>query len=109
GASAGIGAEFARRLAARGHHVVLVARRRERVEALARELGGEAFVADLADPAGLERVATRASPEDVSILINTAGINGNGPAESVEPGVMAHVIAVNVTAPALLTRAALPG
>ena len=46
---------------------------------------------------------------DVSILINNAGINGYGPAEAVDPKTMAHVIAVNVTAPALLTRAALPG
>src|SRR5262245_35840937 len=62
GASSGIGAEFARQLAAQRFHLVLVARRRERLQALAGELtqhyGIHAIplVADLADTAGIERV-----------------------------------------------------
>lgn len=77
GASAGIGAVFARKLAARGYHVVLVARRADRLEALARELSqSETLPADLTDPAGLERVAARA--RNVDLLVNNAGFGARG-------------------------------
>jgi short-subunit dehydrogenase len=115
GASAGIGAEYARRLAERGHDVVLVARRRERLDRLAEELRAghgvrvEVLVADLGHPEGVTAVADRARRDDVALLINNAGINGYGPFAEVEPAVLAHVLAVNVTAPTLLARAALPG
>jgi short-subunit dehydrogenase len=105
GASAGIGAEFARRLAERGYDLVLVARRRERLE----QLDGEPLVADLRDPADVRRVAERASQPDVTLLVNNAGINGYSYFTEAEPDVLADVIAVNVTAPTLLARAALPG
>jgi uncharacterized protein len=115
GASAGIGTVFARRLAERGSDLVLVARRRERIEALAEELRGahgvraEALVADLGDSADVARVSERAAADDVSMLVNNAGINGYAPFADVEPDILGKVIAVNVTAPALLSRAALPG
>jgi short-subunit dehydrogenase len=115
GASAGIGAVFARRLAEQGSDVVLVARRGERIEALAAELTAahgvraEALVADLAHPGDLDRVAQRVAADDVAMLVNNAGISGYGAFAEVPPGVVAKVIAVNVTAPALLARAALPG
>ena len=73
GASSGIGEQLARQLSARGHHVTLVARRRERLEALAKELGNaDSRPADLADPGqrdGLFAGITR----DVEILVNCAG------------------------------------
>jgi uncharacterized protein len=115
GASAGIGTVFARRLAERGSDLVLVARRRERTEARAEELRGahgvraEALVADLGDSADVARVSERAAADDVSMLVNNAGINGYAPFADVEPDILGKVIAVNVTAPALLSRAALPG
>jgi uncharacterized protein len=115
GASAGMGVVFARRLAERGSNLVLVARRRERIVALAEELRAahgvdvEALTADLGDPDDLERVIERAAAEDVAMLVNNAGINGYGRFVEVDPGIVAKVIAVNVTAPALLSRAALPG
>lgn len=60
GASAGIGATFARRLARDGYSLILVARRRDRLEALAAELGGaEILVADLTDAAELKLVEDR--------------------------------------------------
>jgi short-subunit dehydrogenase len=115
GASAGIGAVYARRLAEQGQDVVLVARRRERIEELAAELvaehdvTAEVLVADLADPAQLARVEQRAEGEDVTMLVNCAGINGYSPFGDIAPDIAAKVIAVNVTALALLSRAALPG
>lgn len=115
GASAGIGAVFARRLAERGHDLVLVARRRERLEALARDLHAErgveveVLVADLAQSVDVARVAERVGGQDVALLVNNAGINGYGPFQEVDPAVVAHTLAVNVTAPTLLARAALPG
>src|SRR4051794_12967252 len=111
GASAGIGAVFARRLAERGDDLVLVARRTDRLEALANGLGVrvEVLAADVADPGDLARVAKRAAGDDVTLLVNNAGINGYGPFHEVDPAVLAGVLAVNVTAPTVLARAALPG
>jgi short-subunit dehydrogenase len=73
GASSGIGEQFARQLSARGHHVTLVARRRDRLESLAQELGDAAVEpADLADPAQRERLVG-AITRNVDILVNCAG------------------------------------
>jgi short-subunit dehydrogenase len=111
GASAGIGAEFARRLAGRGYDLVLVARRADRLEELAAELPtrAETLVADLRDAGDVARVAERAAGDDITLVVNNAGINGYGPFAEVDPNVIAHVIAVNVTAPTLIARGALPG
>lgn len=114
GASSGIGAEYARRLAARGQDVVLVARRAARLEKLATELrtagvAVEVLVADLADPADVARVVSRVGSPDVTLLVNSAGINGYGRFGEVDPEVVAKVVAVNVTALTLLTHAAVVG
>src|SRR5690349_20371099 len=77
GASAGLGAEFARQCAARGEQLALVARRRDRMEALAGEIGGAVriFEADLAkDGAAASLIAERrAEGLTVDTLINNAG------------------------------------
>ena len=84
GASAGLGAEFARQLAARGTDLLLVARREERLKELASELsqrhGVEAsvFAADLAEPEAPERIERFAAEHGIAVdwLVNNAGIAG---------------------------------
>lgn len=115
GASSGIGAEYARRLATRGWDTVLVARRGPRLDELARRLRKETgtvvetMVADLSAAGDLTRVTERAAAGDLGFLVNSAGINGYGPFADLEPGLMTKVIDVNVTALTCLTRAAVPG
>ncbi|GGW62217.1 short-chain dehydrogenase [Streptomyces lucensis JCM 4490] len=114
GASSGIGTEYATRLARRGWDLVLVARRAERLGALAERLRAETgaavepVVADLAEAPDLARVAERVAAEDVTLLVNNAGINGYGPFTEVDPALLSKVIDVNVVAPTVLTRAAVP-
>ncbi|MFI8194280.1 SDR family NAD(P)-dependent oxidoreductase [Streptomyces sp. NPDC085946] len=115
GASSGIGREYATQLAERGWDLVLVARRAERLDALAEQLredsgaAVETLVADLARPADLARVAERVSGSDVDLLVNNAGINGYGPFAQVDPALLDKVLDVNVVALTTLTRAAVPG
>jgi NADP-dependent 3-hydroxy acid dehydrogenase YdfG len=71
GASSGIGAASARALAADGFHVVCAARRQDRIEALAREIGGRAVVCDVTDAASVAELA--ATVETVEVLLNNAG------------------------------------
>jgi NADP-dependent 3-hydroxy acid dehydrogenase YdfG len=71
GASSGIGAACARALAGDGFHVVCAARRRDRIEALAEEIGGRAMVCDVTDPASVAELA--ASVQSVDVLVNNAG------------------------------------
>src|SRR3569833_1254522 len=76
GASAGLGVEFARRLSERGHRLVLVARRKERLDELAKELGNaRAVAADLSkkDAAAKLMADIEANGETVDVLINNAG------------------------------------
>jgi short-subunit dehydrogenase len=79
GASSGIGEQFARQLAARGHRVAIVARREERLTALSNELGGPEravpIAADLTEAAERDRLAARIEElgADVEVLVNNAG------------------------------------
>jgi short-subunit dehydrogenase len=112
GASSGIGAAYAAQLARQGWDLVLVARRAERLATLAAELGGdttvETVVADLAHPPDLARVAERVADDGVDLLVNNAGINGYGPFAEVDPELLTKVLDVNVVAPTVLARAAVP-
>jgi hypothetical protein len=114
GASSGIGRALSRLLARDGHDLIVVARRRERLEELAAELtpGGarvEVVVADLAEPGDVERVAERAAAAPLALLVNNAGFGGYGPFVAIDPAVLRALLAIHVTTPAALVRAALPG
>jgi len=82
GASSGLGEEFARQLARLGYDVVLVARRKDRLEQLAAEIGDrtkiEVLEADLTDDAGLAAVQARLAKGDIDMLVNNAGFGTNG-------------------------------
>ncbi|BAJ28847.1 putative oxidoreductase [Kitasatospora setae KM-6054] len=107
GASSGIGAATARRLAADGFEVVLTARRAERIEELAKEIGGRAHTLDVTDRAAVDAFA--AGVGRVDVLVNNAG--GALGAESVEHGDPADwraMYEVNVLGVLHLTQALLP-
>jgi short-subunit dehydrogenase len=116
GASAGIGAAFAERLARDGHDLVLVARRRERLENLAARLRADfgahvdVVVADLTDAGGLTEVEARvAHDERLALLVNNAGFGGYTPFVSIEPDIIDDLIDIHIRAVTRLTRGALPG
>jgi uncharacterized protein len=115
GASSGIGEQFARQLAARGHHVTLVARRRDRLEALAAELGGpeRAAVAATnlaADPSrdALAETVTRGGRE-VEVLVNCAGFGVYEPFAASDRGRELEQVRLLVEAVVDLTHRWLPG
>ncbi len=116
GASSGIGALYADRLARRGHDLILVARNRERLNALARDITSrtgrsvEVFVADLGDAASLATVEAKLRQDaSITLLVNNAGIGTHTPLLASDVETMTRMIALNVTAPTRLTYAAAPG
>ena len=110
GASSGIGATFARALARRGYGLVLVARRKDRIEALARELNGEALPADLTSAAELKLVEDRiAAAEDLELLVNNAGFGVTGRFWEADIEGQDRMHRLHVDATVRLTHAALRG
>lgn len=113
GASSGIGAELARELGRRGAKLILIARRRERLDALAAELaakGVESRVvpADLNDPAAPQRIFQAVSDLSVEILINNAGLGQYGAFAASPEEQEFSQIRVNCEAMVRLTRLFLP-
>ncbi|NUR21773.1 SDR family oxidoreductase [Frateuria sp.] len=117
GASAGIGAAFAQELAARGHDLVLVARRAGRLQALAAEIherhGAHVHVmpADLADPAAPGRLVEALQCEGLAVdwLVNNAGYGVPGTFEASDWATHADFLQVLLTAPTELAWRLLPG
>ena len=108
GASSGIGVAYAERMAERGYDLILVARRRDRLEDVARRIEiktkrtVEIVIADLADAKDLLRIeALLTEREDIDVLINNAGLGALGPTSKVTADALENLIKINILA---LTR-----
>jgi short-subunit dehydrogenase len=111
GASSGIGEATARELARRGWTCVLLARRAERLEALAAEIGGEWEVCDVRDRAQIDEIAARILERHpaISLLVNNAGVPGRGTFASTSVETIERVTETNYLGGVWCTRAFLPG
>ena len=115
GASSGIGEAFARELAARGTDLVVVARRKEQLDALASELSAqhdvhvEVMPADLTNEAGVAQVEAFLRETEHELLVNNAGIGSEGPFHRSDARVEVAMLRLNVEALLRLTHGALPG
>ncbi|HEF4744832.1 TPA: SDR family oxidoreductase [Burkholderia multivorans] len=116
GASSGIGAIYADRLARRGYDLILVARSRTRLDALAQRItsdtrrGVEVIEADLNDRAALTVVEAKLKQDaSITLLVNNAGIGTHTPLLESDVDAMTRMIDLNVTALTRLTYAAVPG
>lgn len=115
GASSGIGAVYADRLAARGYDLILVARRADRLEALCAQVSkahgikAEPISADLTKDQDLARIETvLATNGDVRVLVNNAGIARLAPVAQMPANDVGSQIALNITALTRLTQAVVP-
>ena len=115
GASQGIGEALATELAARGHHLIVTARRTEVLEELATRLAGRYGVTvevrgvDLAEPAERAELADELAGREISVLCANAGTATFGPVAALDPEVERNQVALNVNAIHDLTLAVLPG
>jgi NAD(P)-dependent dehydrogenase (short-subunit alcohol dehydrogenase family) len=110
GAGSGIGAALVAALHERGDEFLLLARSRERADDLAAAYpGATTLVADLGDPPGLERALAEADlPDSLDSVIHVAGAVDLAPVAALDLAAWQRQLDVNLTAPALVTRAALP-
>ena len=111
GASSGIGEATARELARRGWHCVLVARREERLRALAAEIDGDVETCDVGDRAAVDAMASRvlARYPAVHLLVNNAGMPARDTFVDADLDLVERVLAVNYLGGVWCTRALLPG
>lgn len=108
GASSGIGAATARALARDGYRVICAARRVERIEALAAEIGGTAVACDVTDAAAVAALADAVGPELAVLVNNAGGALGLDPVESADPAQWQRMYDVNVLGVLRVTQALLP-
>lgn len=110
GASSGIGEAFARDLASRGFRLILVARRRDRLERLAREIGSESveiLSLDLTADDAVQEVSRRLCEGDVNVLVNNAGVGYRGRVVDQADESIKRLVRLNLETPIRLSRAAL--
>src|SRR5690348_3069784 len=108
GASSGIGAATARRLAAEGFQVHVAARRADRIEALAGEIGGTATACDVTDRAQVAALAEAVGPVLHVLVNNAGGAFGGASIEAGDPEDWARAYDVNVLGTLHVTQALLP-
>jgi len=111
GASAGLGAEFARQLSKRGYRLVLAARRKDRLDSLVAELGNaRAVTIDLAKPGAATRLVAdvRDDGEAIDLLVNNAGFGLHGRFDKADPKRLREMIDLNCGALTELCRTVLP-
>ena len=111
GASSGIGAAAARRLAARGARLYVAGRDAGRLDAVARAVGGTALTCDLAEPGASAELGALVLEQAgrVDVLVNNAGQGWAGPLTGMTDTDITRLVTVNLAAPMSLTRAVLPG
>ena len=115
GASSGIGAVFAEVLAARGMDLIIIARRRDRLEALERKVRDEAgvtaqvVVADLTDQEVLRTVEALLARAEIDLLINCAGFGTYEDFHKIDPDRIKKELTLDLIVPAALSRAVIPG
>lgn len=112
GATSGIGKAYAQRLAADGHDLVIVGRRRDRLEefvAAHPEVKVQIVAADLSTPAGIDEVARICATEPLTTLVNNAGVAHYMPLEQLPADKANELVHVKVLAPTMLSRAAVAG
>jgi short-subunit dehydrogenase len=115
GASSGIGAVYAERLAARGHPLLLVARRRDRLASTKDRLSSNyrvevaVLVADLERPSDVSDLEARVAADDVTFVVNNAGAGGLGRSEDLTADQLERIIQLNIMALTRLSHAALRG
>ena len=116
GASAGIGRVYADRLAKRGHDLLLIARRGDLLDEVARKLVDKygvnvrTLAVDLSNPAELQATADKlAADSSITMLVNNAGVSTVAQIGGTKPADAANMIAVNISALTALTIAVLPG
>lgn len=109
GASRGLGAALATKLAARGAHLALVARSADPLAKLAADLGGAAYPADLGDLDHLDALVTRVAADGpIDVLVNNAGLDLTGRLAELPAQQIRALFTVNLIAPVLLCRAVIP-
>jgi short-subunit dehydrogenase len=110
GASSGIGEATARLLAERGWHCVVLARRADRLDALAREIGGEHEACDVSDRSAVDAAAARIVERhpSVGLLVNNAGFLARGTFVDVDLALVEQSVRVNYLGGVWMTRALLP-
>jgi uncharacterized protein len=111
GASSGIGSSLARELASRGWLCVLLARREERLSALAHEVSGEYEVCDVSDRAAVDDAAARvlSRHRQIKLLVNNAGVPARATFLDGEPERIEQVVRTNYLGSVWCLRAFLPG